>query len=518
MSSKKPVTKLNNKPMTKEHTQTHSATRPPVVVVMGHIDHGKSTLLDYIRKSNVVDGEIGGITQHLSAYKVAHKDEAGKDRTITFLDTPGHEAFVGMRSRGAQSADIAILVVSAEDSVKAQTLEAWKTIMEYKLPYVVAINKIDKPNANPQKVKMDLAEKGIYLEGFGGDISFAEISAKQGTGIDHLLELVLLTADIAELTGDTNADATGIVIESHLDPKRGITATLIVKNGTLKKGMFVQVGGAIAGTRIMEDFRLRPLDAATLSDPVGIVGWNEMPEVGQEFLCHAKKSQAEDAVKEGKDAAGPKAATVMRNKYDSVKTIPIVIRADTSGGAEAVLSEIKKLELPTIVWNVLSCGVGNIGENDVRSAAIDSQSIIVGFNTKLDPRAREANEQLHVQIENFSIIYKLSEFLQELIEARRPRIETTTVSGTFKVQKFFSRTKDRQVVGGLVQVGEIAVGNTVRITRRENEIGQGTIVGLEHNKNKTKTVSEGNQCGVLIESRIEMAPGDIVEAISKSFK
>ena len=501
---------------TKQETTT-SATRPPIVVVMGHIDHGKSTLLDYIRKTNVVDDEAGGITQHLSAYEVSHKDAAGTDRTITFLDTPGHEAFVGMRSRGAQSADIAILVVSAEDSVKAQTLEAWKTIIEFKLPYIVAINKIDKPNANPQKVKMDLAEKGIYLEGFGGDISFAEISAKTGAGIDHLLELVLLTADISELQGNPDVAAEGIVIESHLDPKRGISATLIVRNGTLKKGMFVRVGKAIAGTRIMEDFRLRSADKAGLSAPVGIVGWSEMPEVGQVFTSYPTKAKAEESMRENTTTVALKNISPA-HKFNAIKSIPIIIRADTAGTADAVLSEIKKIQLPTIEWNVLSCGVGNIGENDIRTASIDKDAIIVGFNTKIDPRAREANEQMNVNVQNFSIIYKLSEYLQELLEQRRPRIETTVVSGTFKVQKTFNRTKDRQVIGGLVQTGEIQTGNTLRIMRRENEIGTGTIVGLEHNKNKTKSVSEGSQCGMLVETRIELAPGDIIEAISKNFE
>ncbi len=503
--------------MPKENSTQKNIQRPPVVVVMGHIDHGKSTLLDYIRKTNVVDGEAGGITQRLSAYEVVHKDAEGESRKITFLDTPGHQAFVGMRSRGAQVADIAILVVSAEDSVKAQTLEAWKTIMEYRLPYVVAINKIDKPNANVEKVKMDLAEKGIYLEGFGGDISFAEISAKKGTGIDKLLELILLVAEITELTGNPEIKAEGIVIESHLDAKRGVTATLIVKDGTLKKGMFIRVGKATAGTRIMEDYRLKPTSETTLSEPVGIVGWSEMPEVGQIFQCYATKNELEESMKS--DDKKPHEKNIEYKKQSEIiKNIPIIIRADTAGGAEAVLSEIRKLEMPTIIWHVLSCGVGNIGENDIRTASIDSDSIIVGFNIKLEPRAREANEQAHVKIENFSIIYKLSEYLQELIESRRPRVETTVVSGSLKVQKVFNKTKDRQVVGGLVLSGEINTGNEIRIMRRENEIGIGKIVGLEQNKNKTKCVSEGVQCGTLIEVRIDIAPGDVLEAISKKFE
>jgi len=493
--------------------------RPPVVVVMGHIDHGKSTLLDYIRKTNIVAGEAGGITQHLSAYKVVHKDAEGKNRTITFLDTPGHEAFKGMRSRGAQAADIAILVVSAEDSVKAQTIEAWKTIVEAKLPFVVAINKIDRPNANPQKVKMDLAEKGIYLEGFGGDISFVEISAKTGVGIDSLLETILLVADIAELTGDTSLPATGIVIESHLDAKRGVTATLIVRDGTLSKGMYLTCGNAIAGTRIVEDFNLKQINEATISDPVGIVGWSEVPQVGGIFQSFESKAAAEDAVKESK-TADTHALTrkTPGEKTNTSKRIPIIIRTDTAGTADAVVAEIRKLEIPSIGWKILAAGVGAIGENDIRLAGVDKDTVIVGFNTKMDSRARELNEQTQVLVQTFDIIYKLSDYLKELIEERRPRVETLVVAGILKAQKIFSKTKDRQVVGGTVQQGEIGVGNEVRILRRENEIGRGTIVGLEQSRAKVKSVVEGLACGSLIESRIEIAPGDMIEAITKKIE
>lgn len=503
---------MKNKP---EKAENKVVTRPPVVVVMGHIDHGKSTLLDYIRKSNVVAGEAGGITQHLSAYEVAHKDKEGNDRTITFLDTPGHEAFKGMRNRGAQAADVAILVVSAEDSVKAQTIEAWKTIMEAKLPYVVAINKIDKPNANPQKVKMDLSEKEIYVEGFGGDIPFVEISAKTGLGIDNLLETILLVADIAELTGNPSLPAEGVVIESHLDTKRGITATLIIRNGTLTKGMFLACGKSVAGTRMMQDFRLKPIERATISQPVGIVGWSEIPEVGGVFKSFESKGDAEE---ETKSSVAKNALTrkTPGEKKSDLKKIPIIIRTDTAGTADAVVSEVQKLALPTIGWKILAAGVGTVGESDIKLAGIDPDTIIVGFNTKIDPRARELNEQSHVEIQFFDIIYKLSEYLAELIEKRRPRVEVIKVGGVFKAQKFFSKTKERQVIGGTVQTGEISVGNDVRILRRENEIGQGTIVGMEQNRVKVKTVNEGFPCGVLFESRIEIAPGDMIEAITKS--
>ncbi len=499
---------------TPQSNSSDSIPRPPIVVVMGHIDHGKSTLLDYIRKTSVVDGEAGGITQHLSAYEVAHNDAEGNDRTITFLDTPGHEAFKGMRNRGAQSADIAILVVSAEDSVKAQTIEAWKTIVESNIPFVVAINKIDKPNANPEKVKMDLAEKGIYLEGFGGDIPFAEISAKTGVGIDALLETILLVADIAELKGTPNTRAEGLVIESHLDSRRGITATLIIQDGTLTKGMFLVCGSAIANTRMIENYAGKTIDKATLSQPIGIVGWSEIPPVGELFQSFLTKGEAEKAAKE---FSLQKNSPVQKKVPGEVqiKRIPIIIRTDTAGTADAVVSEIKKLEKDTVGWKILTAGVGSIGENDIRIASADKDTIIVGFNAKMDARAREMNEQIKVPVYTYDIIYKLSEFLTELIEERRPRVEKLVVGGVLKAQKIFGRTKDRQVVGGTVQTGEIAVGNNVRILRRENEIGTGTIVGLEQSKIKTKTVIEGLACGCLIESRIEIAPGDMIEAITK---
>ncbi|MBU1728159.1 GTP-binding protein, partial [Patescibacteria group bacterium] len=238
--------------MDKKDEQINSSARPPIVVVMGHVDHGKSKLLDYIRKTNVVEHEAGGITQHISAYEVIHKNEQGEEKKITFLDTPGHEAFSKMRERGAKVADIAILVVSAEDGVKPQTIEAWKAIMESKIPYIVAINKIDKPGANIEKTKTELAENEIYLENYGGKVPFVEISAKTGTGVSDLLSLVLILAEMENFTGNHKENASGFVIEANLDPKRGIQATLIIKNGSLKKGMIVAVEDSVCSTRIME--------------------------------------------------------------------------------------------------------------------------------------------------------------------------------------------------------------------------------------------------------------------------
>lgn len=495
-----------------DKNQQHKIERPPVVAVMGHIDHGKSTLLDYIRKTNIVDGEVGGITQKLSAYEVIHADEKGVDKRITFLDTPGHEAFSQMRARGAKVADIAILVVSAEDSVKAQTIEAWNTIMEAKIPYVVAINKIDKENANIEKTKMDLAEKGIYLEGYGGDISFVPISAKQGTGIDELLSTILLVAELGELTGDPGAAASGIVIESNRDPKRGISATLVIKDGTLRKGMIIVAGTTMSGTRMIEDYRGKSIDIATFSSPIRITGFDDLPPVGSDFTAHETKKEAEAAILKTRDAAlGQKVVPVSTG---TAKLIPVVIKTDVNGMIEAIEKELLRLNTPEIAFKIVGKSVGAIGESDLKIASSDKETIVLGFNVKVEPRALELNEQLKVAIETFEIIYKLSDRMKEEMEIRRPRIMTAEVLGAAKILRAFSATKERQLLGCRVTVGRLAEKTNIRIMRREFEIGRGKIVGLQQGKIPAKEVLEGNECGIMVEAKLEIAPGDIIESFT----
>ena len=482
-----------------------------MVVVMGHVDHGKSTLLDYIRKSNIVEGEAGGITQSISAYEVSHKDEKGENQLITFLDTPGHEAFSKMRARGAHAADIAILIVSAEDSVKAQTMEAYNTIIESGIPYVVAINKIDRPNANIEKTKMDLVEKGIYLEGMGGDIPFVKISAKVGTGVDELLDVILLMAEMQDFTGDTELNASGIVIEANREPKRGISATCIIKNGTLKSGMFVATDTAIVTTRILEDFLGKNIKEATFSSPIRLIGFESMPEVGSIFHSFKTKKEAENYVNEIKNGADTNKVSKER-VWQTGKVIPLIIKTDVSGTIEAIEKEIGKLNRDDISFKLISSGVGSINESDLKMGNVNKESIIVGFNTNLDSGARDLNETLKVNVRTFDIIYKLTDWLKEIIEERRPRIETKEVTGSLKVLKTFGETKDKKVVGGKVITGRITLGGIVRIIRRDFEIGTGKIVELQINKIKTKEVMEGNDCGVLVESKMDIAPGDVLEA------
>ena len=494
-----------------EKTKTIEKIRPPVVVVMGHVDHGKSTLLDYIRKSNIVESEAGGITQHISAYEVVTKDDKNENRLITFLDTPGHEAFSKMRTRGAQAADIAILVVSAEDSVKAQTLEAYNTIIESGIPYIVAINKIDRPNANIEKTKMDLVEKGIYLEGQGGDIPFVLISAKIGTGIKELLDMIILVADLQGFTGNREFNATGVVIEVKRESQRGIGATCVIKNGTLRSGMFVVCGKAIVNTRIFENSLGKPIKEATFSSPVHLVGFESMPEVGSVFQSFNTKKEAENHVKLMETDPTSQRVGVPTVNVGS-KTIPIIIKTDVLGSIEAIEKEISKLNTEEISFKIIGKGVGAINESDLKMGNVNKESIIVGFNTKIDSWARDLNESLKVKVETFEIIYKLIDWLKELVEERRPRQEVVEIIGTLKVIKTFGATRGKHIVGGKVTTGKITLGSNIRIIRRDFEIGTGKIVELQVNKLKSKEVLEGSDCGLQVETKIDIAGGDVLEA------
>ncbi|OGI76214.1 translation initiation factor IF-2 [Candidatus Nomurabacteria bacterium RIFCSPHIGHO2_02_FULL_42_19] len=495
-----------------------AVARPPVVVVMGHIDHGKSTLLDYIRKTNVVDKEAGSITQHISAYEVEiptpEKSGSGPrpyaSGKITFLDTPGHEAFSKMRERGAAVADIAILVVSAPEGVKPQTIEAWKTIVESQTPCIVAINKIDKPDANVEKTKTELAENEIYLENYGGKVPCSLISGKTGEGVDSLLSLILILAEVENFTGNPEECATGLVIETSLDPKRGIQATLIIKNGSIKKGMTVVAEDSVCSTRIMENFKGEMIDHATFSSPIRLVGWNFMPRVGSPFKAFAKKQEAEEYAQNFKPAPTSQGIGVPTESVGSKKIIPIVLKADVAGSLEAIEKEIAKIKGENALFKIVQKGTGSISESDIKGISAGELALVIGFNVKADKSASEVAQKRGIVISFFDVIYKLTEWLQKEMEIRRPRVETEETTGRAKILKAFSRTKERQILGGKVIEGNITQGSTVKIIRREFEIGQGKIINLEAGKVKTGVVSEGTEFGIMIESKIEIATGDVI--------
>jgi len=489
----------------KKTVQSNIVKRPPVVVIMGHIDHGKSTLLDYIRSANVVDGEAGGITQHLSAYVVDHKTKEGVEGKITFLDTPGHAAFQEMRLRGADIADIAILIVSAEDGVKPQTLEALKSIQAAEIPFIVAINKIDKSGADIPKTQASLVENEIYIEGMGGDIPWAGISAKSGEGIDDLLDLVVLAADIAELTGDAGALATGTVLEGYMDKQRGTTATLMIQNGTLKSGSFVVSGTSYAPVRIMEDFTGKTIKEASLSEPVGIVGFTGVPKIGATFSTVTSKKEAEKMVTEATIDA-----TTEKFERTNLPIVPIMIKADMLGTIDAIRHELDKFESDRIAVRVIEASVGDITAADVQNVSATKNSIIVGFNVKADRAATELAERLGVEIDSFSIIYELSEWLNTALKTRTPQQEEEVITGKAKILVYFSTQKNTHVLGGRLDEGTIKLGQGIKILRRDIEVGKGKLTNLQHAKQDVTSVSDG-EFGMQIESKTTLAPGDYIQ-------
>lgn len=489
-------------------TTKELSERPPIIVVMGHIDHGKSTLLDYIRKTNVVASEAGGITQHLSAYEVVHKSRNGADKRITFLDTPGHEAFSAMRARGARVADIAILVVSAEDGIKAQTLEALAAIRASNTPFLVAINKIDKPTANIEKTKNDLVEKEIYIEGYGGDIPCVSISAKTGQGVSELLDMMLLVADLAELKANHDMPAEGSVIEAHVDPKRGISATLIIINGTLKKGMYIVAGDAYAPVRSISDHMGAQVAEATFSSPVRITGFSKIPAVGSSF-CTIVSAKEARALAEKHLSSIPAAFANANVRIET--TIPLVIKADVLGSLEAIEKELAKVTHEKICWKIIQRGVGDITENDIKSASGSPDTIVIGFRVRTDGSATALAEKLRIPVETFGVIYNITDYIERVVRERAPKERVEESTGKIKIIRAFSKMKDKQVLGGKVTEGAIAVGSSVKIIRRDTEIGKGKVLELQQQKIKTNEVKEGLEFGAMIESKIEIAPGDIIE-------
>ncbi len=504
-------------------------TRPPIVAVVGHIDHGKSTLLDYIRKSNTVAGEAGGITQHLSAYEAEHVSTENKQSyRITFLDTPGHAAFEAMRSRGLEVADVAILIVSAEDGVKQQTIEALKLIQETKKPYIVALTKIDKPAAHIEKAKMSLLEHGVYLEGLGGDVPFVAISSKTGEGIPELLDLILLAAELEGLSADPSCPGEGLVIEAHVDPKRGNTATLIVQNGSIESGEYIVSGESLAPVRIMENYLGKNSKEALPGSPVRVVGFSSLPAVGATWRVVETKKQAEQDVAEAR-AERLSTAAQRTNARGTVAspgeekqpvTLPIVIKTDFLGTGDAVVHEIDAMPKDErLEVRVVSRGVGTISENDVKLVAGGKLGgIVVGFNVKVEKEARDVAERLGVTIMVFEIIYQLTEWLAAEVAARRPREHGEETTGSAKILKIFSATKGRVVVGGKVEEGLIADGAEIKLMRRDLELGRGAIISLQSQKAAAKKVEAGAEFGAMLRTQVEPAAGDYLVAFEVVFK
>ncbi len=491
--------------------------RSPIVCIMGHIDHGKSTLLDYIRKTNIVEGEAGGITQRISAYEVIHKTPAGIEEKITFLDTPGHEAFNAMRLSGTSVADIAVLVVSAEDGVKKQTLEALKAITDSKLPYVVAISKIDKPGANVEKTKNSLVENGIYIEGYGGNIPYVPISSKTGQGIPELMDMILLVSEMAELKGDVKKPAEGFVVEAHMDNQKGITSTVIIKDGTIKKNMFVVSGDAIAPTRMMEDFLGKKITQASFSSPIHIIGFDKLPDVGKHFVSFENKKEAEAYVEAEKEKNKKNEIIIPKKSAEETAENPdeifirIMIRAQVVGAIKAIEHEIQKIKNDKVMIKIINAGIGNITENDIKLASGRNPATILGFDVGVDASAKSLAERLFVEIKTFDVIYKISEWLAEEVEKKTPKVMVEETTAEAKVLKIFSSMKDKHIIGARAEKGTFFVGENAKIMRGGTEIGRGKIRELQKEKNKASEVGAGVEFGCQFQSDIIPAPGDKLE-------
>lgn len=480
--------------------------RPPIVVVLGHVDHGKTTLLDAIRKTKIVDKESGGITQHIGAYQAQVSG-----RLITFLDTPGHEAFMAIRSRGARVADIAILVVAADEGVKPQTKEAIRIIKDEKIPLIVAINKIDKEGANPQKVKQDLASDDILLEDWGGQIPSVEISAKQNKNIDELLEMVFLVADIEDLKNDTSLPAEGLIIESHLDKRRGFVATALIRKGILKIGDWITVGNIVGKVKSMEDFLAKPVGEAVPSQPVQIIGWQSSPGIGEELRSSENKDKAEAIAADRADFA-PLFQSFAGNETsgEDKKIFKIIFKSDVSSSLEAIEASLKAIISDEVACQVVSYDIGNIGENDIKMA-VSTGAEIIGFRVIADSSAKKMAEKENIKVVSFDIIYELIEYIRkEMSEMLEPEVRQVPL-GKLKILGVFKSDSRSQIVGGKVISGKIIRGAIADVIRNKNKLLTGKINQLQHNKAETNEVKEGLECGLKFEMLKDQPKWDIKE-------
>ena len=504
---------------TAEDKEEDLVPRAPVVVVMGHVDHGKTSLLDYIRNSQVAEGEAGGITQHIGAYQV---DVNGSP--ITFLDTPGHEAFTAMRARGAMITDIAILVVAADDGIMPQTVESINHAKAAEIPIIVAINKMDKPEANPERIKQQLTEYGLVCEEWGGDTIVCPISAKTGMGVDNLLEMLTLTAEVGELKANPNRAAQGTVIEARLDKGRGPVATLLVQNGTLKQGDIIIAGTAVGRVRAMVGDKGQKLTSAGPSVPVEITGLSETPSAGATFNAVADEKLARELVEQRKEEARAKAnAPVTKVSLEDLfsqiqagemKNLNIIVKADVQGSVEAVKASLEKLSNDEVRVRVIHGGVGAINESDVMLAST-SQAIIVGFNVRPDNAARDSAARAHVDMRMYRVIYDAINEIESAMKGMLAPKFREALLGHAEVRQTYKVSGVGTVAGCYVQDGKLQRKDCqVRLVRDGIVIHEGVLASLQRFKDSVKEVAAGYECGLSIEKFNDIKEGDIIEAFT----
>ncbi len=489
---------------------------PPVVTIMGHVDHGKTTLLDTIRKTKVAAGEAGGITQHIGAYQV---EVNGKK--ITFLDTPGHEAFTAMRARGAQVTHIAIIVVAADDGVMPQTREAIDHARAAKVPIIIALNKIDKANANPDRVKQQLADIGVVIEEYGGDVVCVPVSARRGTGIDELLDMILLVAELQEIKANPNRLATGVIIEAKLEKNTGPTATVLVQQGTLKMGDNIVVGSLSGKVRAMFNDRGKRIQKATPSMPVSILGLPEVPnasDVLEAFPDERTAKQAAQRVAEERRSEslrlGQISLDTLYMQEGNVKELNIVLKSDVQGSSEAIKNALTRLSDEHLKVRLIHEGIGNVSENDVNLAAA-SGAIIIAFNVKADGAAQRMAQKEGVDIRYYNIIYKLIDDIEAALKGMLEPTYREVVEGHAEVLQTFKAGKNTVIAGCRVTDGKIVRSSQIRITRKDVKVFDGKVASLRRGKDDVREVSSGYECGIVIEDYTDFEVGDIIEAYSQ---
>lgn len=489
--------------------------RPPVVTILGHVDHGKTTLLDAVRKTDVAGGEAGGITQHIAAYQIKHNDQL-----ITFLDTPGHEAFTAMRARGAQGADIAVLVVAADDGVMPQTREALAHARAANVPILVAMNKMDRENANPEKVKQELAEVGLVPDDWDGETMVVPVSAKQETGIDDLLEAVLLMADTIDIQANPEGQVLGTVIEGELDKSKGVIATLLVQNGTLNVGDIVVVGACQGKVRAMFDYQGNSIESATPSTPVSTLGLSDVPQAGELFRVVDTEREAKSIVSTRKSESKVQKQSTKAMTLDQIfdafqageaQELNLVVKADVQGSLEPIVNSLNDLKVEDITVNVLYSATGNVGKNDVMLASA-SGAIIIGFNVDADDAAQNLAETEGVDIRIYDVIYRITEDVEKALKGMlEPEIHRVEI-GRAQVLQVFRIPKLGNIAGCRVIQGEIRRNALIHVQRAGEVIFEGSVTSLRHEKDDVREVREGFECGIGVKGFVEFEEGDILVA------
>lgn len=494
--------------------ESELVTRPPVVTILGHVDHGKTSLLDSIKNSKVADKEVGGITQHIGAYQVE-----SNGNPITFLDTPGHAAFTAIRARGARVTDIAVLVVAADDGIMPQTLEAINHAKAAEVPIIVAINKMDLPGADPEKVKRQLSEQELLVEDWGGDVISVDVSAKTGAGIDNLLENLLLVAEIGELRANPNKSAYGVVIEAKLDRKRGPSTTVLIQDGTLSVGDFIVAGASYGRVKAMFDDLGKPLQAVLPGCPAEVLGFGSVPEAGDQLVVTTNeregRAKAEESSKSRNPQSGQNRAltleeVVNQTDTDEIKELNLVVKADVQGSVEAVRGALEKLVDEDVKVRILHTGSGAVTESDILLASA-SEAIVISFSIGSEPSAERLADRMGVEIRHYNIIYQLIDDVEKALHGMLDPVYTEVIVGRAEIREVFEGRRGTQIAGCRVIEGRMIRNGDVRVMRDGQNVEDGVINSLRHFREEVNEMNAGTECGIVIQGFNDFKEGDILE-------